>query len=68
MRSVNPANTNDFLHRMAREAAKPPLTNERKNETNISENLQLNVGKQNSSTGKNLTTLNLGSNFTKFSL
>lgn len=70
MRSVNPAYKNDFLHRMTREAAKPPLTNERINITNVSENLT-SFGKQNLTIiGKNFTThsLNLGSNFTKFPL
>lgn len=71
MRSVNPAVKNDFLHRMTREAAKPPLTNERENISNITENLKLGFDKQNLSIiEKNFTThsLNLGSNFTKFPL
>lgn len=69
MRSINPAK-NDFLHRMTREAAKPPLTNERNNISIISENLNMGIGKQNLSIiGKNAThSLNFESNFTKFPL
>lgn len=71
MRSVNPSYKNDFLHRMTREAGKPPLTNERNttNITNVAENLKITFAKQNLSIiAKNVTTQHLGSNFTKFPL
>lgn len=71
MRSVNPMK-NDLLHRMAREAGKPPLTNVKNstNITNVEENLKITFAKQNLSIiEKNDTNngLNLGieTNFTK---